>query len=43
MDLEDPDIVVSSSEQFMRSRYREQNSERYRGVIVSQIKLKFAL
>ena len=36
----DPDhskVVVSSSG-YMRSRYREQNSERYRGAIVSQIK-----
>ena len=35
-----PQIVVSSSG-YMRSRYCEQNSERYRGAIVSQIKLIF--
>ena len=35
--------VVVSSSGYMRSQYREQNSERYPGVIVSQIKPKFAL
>ena len=36
-------VLVVSSSGYMRSRYREQNSERYRGVIVSQIKPKLAL
>ena len=36
-------LIVVSSSGYMRSRYREQNSERYHGVIVSQIKPKFDL